>query len=71
MLHQTKLALLFGFVALAAVASLLVGAASLSASQVMTLLVSFQTTTLLFINTAFLALYSQLALELGSGYQDY
>ncbi len=41
MLHQTKLALLFGLVALAAVASLLVGAASLSASQVMTLLVSF------------------------------
>lgn len=41
MFHQTKLALLFGLVALAAVASLLVGAASLSASQVTALLVSF------------------------------
>ena len=41
MVNQIKLTVLFGLVALAAVASLLVGAASLSAADVLHLLVSF------------------------------
>ena len=54
MVNQIKLTALFGLVALAAVVSLLVGAASLSAADVLHLLVSFPTMTLLSISIVFL-----------------